>query len=112
MPPSRHSLDGALTNGALGILLYEPVDDKGNALVHHLVQIGRDMRHFRHHANLKPEKKFLNVKVMRRMCLEKSPTTGDPSYDGNGGNHFSGGHATAPPLDSTTDLRPGFGESL
>ena len=48
------------------------------------------------------------------MGLEKnhSPTTGDPSYDGNGGTHFSGGHAAAPPLGSTTDLRPDVVASL
>ena len=112
-PPANH--DGALTQGTLGDLMFEPVNDESNPLIHHLVQIGRDTRHLRHHANLKPKKTFLSVKVMRRrMGLEKnhSPTTGDPSYDGNGGNHFSGGHATTPPLGSTTDLRPGFGESL
>ena len=113
LSPANHH--GALTQGTFGYLTLEAVNDKGNPLVHDFVQIGRDTRHLRHHANLKPEKKFLSVKVMRRrMCLKKnhSPTTGDPSYDGNGGNHFSGGHATAPPLGSTTDLRPGFGESL
>ena len=111
LPPANH--DGALTNGTLGDLMYEPVNDKSNALVHHLVQIGRDPCHLRHHANLKPEKKCLSVKVMRRrMSLENhSPTTGDPSYDGNDGSHFSGGHAVVPPLGSTIDLRPGFGES-
>ena len=73
LPPANH--DGALTNGTLGDLMYEPVNDESNPLVHHLVQIGRDTRHLRHHANLKPEKKFLSVKVMRRrMCLKKSLT--------------------------------------
>ena len=74
LSPANHH--GALTNGTLGDLtLVEAVNDKGNALVHHLVQIGRDTRHLRHHANLKPEKKFLSVKVMKkRMCLEKSLT--------------------------------------
>ena len=39
------------------------------------------------------------------MGLHHLPTTGDPSYDGNGGTHFSGGRVTAALLDSTTDLR-------
>ena len=113
LPPANH--DGALTQGTRGDLMHEPVNDKGNPLVHHLVQIGRDTRHFRHHANLKPEKN-----VSQRQGHEKkkvssknhSPTTGDPSYDGNGGTHFSGGYGAAPPLGSSTDLRPGVGESL
>ena len=46
------------------------------------------------------------------MGLNHSPTTGDPSYDGNGGTHFSGGHVTAPPLGSTTDLRPDVAASM
>ena len=41
-----------------------------------------------------------------------SPTTGDPSYDGNGGTHFFGGCAIAARLGSTTDLRLGVGETL
>ena len=57
LSPANHH--GALTNGTLGDLtLVEAVNDKGNAFVHHLVQIGRDTRHFHHHANLKTEKKF------------------------------------------------------
>ena len=58
LSPANH--DGALTNGTLGELMYEPVNDKGNALVHHLVQIGRDTRHLRHHTNLKKQKKSLS----------------------------------------------------
>ena len=65
LPPANHH--GALTHGTFGDLTLEAVNDKGNALVHHLVQIGRDTRHFRHHANLKKQKKsFFSVKVMRR----------------------------------------------
>ena len=37
--------------------MLEAVNDKSNALVHHLVQIGRDTRHLRHHANLKNRKR-------------------------------------------------------
>ena len=69
--------DGALTQGTLGNLMLEPVNDERNALVHHLVQIGRDTRHFRHHANLQKQTKnsFLNIKVIRkRMGLKKSLT--------------------------------------
>ena len=54
LPPANH--DGALTQGTLGDLMHEPVNDKGNALIHHLVQIGRDTGHLRHHANLKTRK--------------------------------------------------------
>ena len=55
LPSANH--DGALTHGTLGDLTLEAVNDERNALVHHLVQIGRDTRHFRHHANLKTRKK-------------------------------------------------------
>ena len=55
LPPANH--DGALTHGTLGDLMNEPVNDERNALVHDLVQIGRDTRHFRHHAILKNRKK-------------------------------------------------------
>ena len=107
LPPANH--DGALPNGTLGDLMHEPVNNKGNPLVHDFVQIGRDPGHLRHHANLKKQKKktCLSILVMRqrKMGLNHLPTTGDPSYDGNGGIHFSGGPAIAPPLGSTTDLR-------
>ena len=115
LSPANH--DGALPNGTLGNLMNEPVDDKSNPLIHHFVQIGRDTGHLCHHANLKKQKKvFFSIQVMRKKRrLEKknhSPTAGDPSYDGNGGTHFSGGHAVAPPLDSTTDPRPGVAASM
>ena len=55
LPPTNH--DGTLPNGTLGDLMDEPINDKSNALVHHLVQIGRDTRHLRHHANLKKKQK-------------------------------------------------------
>ena len=65
LPPANH--DGALTQGTIGNLMYKAVNDKRNALVHDLVQIGRDPRHLRHHANLKKKqkKRCLSVKVMR-----------------------------------------------
>ena len=55
LPPANH--DGALTQGTIGNLMYKAVNDERNALVHDLVQIGRDPRHFHHHANLKKQKK-------------------------------------------------------
>ena len=113
LPPANH--DGALPNGTLGDLMDKPVNDERNALIHHFVQIGRDTGHLRHHANLQNRKKTcLSIQVMRqrKRGLYHSPTSGDPSYDGNGGSHFSGGPAVAPPLGSTTDLRPGVGETL
>ena len=63
LPPANH--DGALTQGTLGDLMDEPVNDKGNPLIHHFVQIGRDPGHLRHHANLR-KKRFLSIQVMRR----------------------------------------------
>ena len=68
LPPANH--DGTLTHGTIGDLMNEPVNDERNALVHHLVQIGRDTCHLRHHANLKNQKKgFFSVKVIQRMWL-------------------------------------------
>ena len=55
LSPANH--DGKLTQGTLGDLMFEAVNDERNALIHHPVQIGRDPRHLRHHANLKPDKK-------------------------------------------------------
>ena len=59
LSPTNH--DGALTQRTLGDLMLEAVNDERNALVHHLVQIGRDTCHLRHHANLKNRKKRLSV---------------------------------------------------
>ena len=56
LSPANH--DGALPNGTLGDLMDKPINDKSNPLVHDFVQIGRDTRHLRHHANLKNKKKF------------------------------------------------------
>ena len=55
LSPANH--DRAFPNGTLGDLMDEPVDDKSNPLVHDFVQIGRNTRHLRHHANLKKQKK-------------------------------------------------------
>ena len=59
LSPANH--DGALTYGTLGDLMDEAVNDKGNALVHDFVQIGRDTRHLCHHANLKKQKKRVSA---------------------------------------------------
>ena len=55
LSPTNH--DGELTQGTLGDPMLKAVNDERNALVHHLVQIGRDTRHFHHHANLQNRKK-------------------------------------------------------
>ena len=74
LSPANH--DGALPNGTLGDLMNKAVNDERNALVHHLVQIGRDPGHLRHHANLKKQKKVcLSVKVMRRRRWFKNSLT-------------------------------------
>ena len=56
LPPANHH--GALTQGTLGDLMYEAVNDKRNPLIHDFVQIGRDTGHLRHHANLRKKKTF------------------------------------------------------
>ena len=58
LSPANH--DRAFTHGTLGELMFEPVNDERNPLIHHLVQIGRDPCHLRHHANLKNRKKSLS----------------------------------------------------
>ena len=65
LSPANH--DGALPNGTLGNLMDKPVNDKSNPLVHDFVQIGRDTRHLRHHANLKKQKKTcLSIQVIKK----------------------------------------------
>ena len=63
LSPANH--DRALTQGTIGNLMYKAVNDERNALVHDLVQIGRDPRHLRHHANLKKNRKKNVVSVSR-----------------------------------------------
>ena len=55
LPPTNH--DGTLTQGTVGDLTLEPVDDKGDAFIHQVVQVREDTGHFRHHTNLSPDKK-------------------------------------------------------
>ena len=67
LSPTNH--DGTLTQGCVGDPICEMSDDKGNALIHQPIQIGRDTGHLRHHANLKKQTKknvFVSVKVMKR----------------------------------------------
>ena len=87
LSPANH--DRVLTQGTIPGPMLKLVNHKGNPLIHQFVQVRSGTRHFRHHANLKPEKKFLSVKVMRRrrMWLKNhSRITGDPAHDGNDGS--------------------------
>ena len=58
LSPANHH--GVLTHGTILKLLLEPVNDERNALVHHLVQIGRDPCHLHHHANLQNQTKVFS----------------------------------------------------
>ena len=42
-----------LAHGTVLKPLLKPLNDKRNPLIHDTVQVGRDTRHLRHHANLK-----------------------------------------------------------
>ena len=59
LSPTNH--DGKLTQGTIGNLMSEAVNDERNALIHHPVQIGRDPRHLHHHANLQNRQKSVSV---------------------------------------------------
>ena len=59
-----------LTHGTILQLFLEPFNDEGNPLVHDMVQVGRDTRHLRHHANLK-KKVFIRVQVIKRLSHVK-----------------------------------------
>ena len=93
-PPANH--DGALTQGTMGDLALESVNDKGDALVQQVVQVRGDTGHLRHHANLSEKIKFSVFKSTQpnQHYFFHSPKTGDPSYDGNGGSHFSEVYST------------------
>ena len=54
LPLANH--DGVLTHGTVPQLPLEPLNDKRDPLVHDTVQVGRDPRHLRHHANLKKKR--------------------------------------------------------
>ena len=59
LSPADH--DRALTHGTVWDFIFESLDDKGNTLIHEIVQVGGHSGHLRHHPNLKKR-----VKVMRR----------------------------------------------
>ena len=112
LPSTNH--DGTLTQGSLGDPIFELPDNKGNALVHHLVQIGRDTCHLRHHANLKNQTKTISQCQGHEKKKKKnhSPTTGDPTSDGNGGSYWSWEHAIVLWLGSNASLRLGAWDTL
>ena len=50
LSPANHH--GVLTHGTILQLLLKTVNDKRDPLIHEIVQVGWDTRHFHHHANL------------------------------------------------------------
>ena len=56
-PANHHRV---LTHGTILQLFLESVNDKRDPLIHEIVQVGWDTRHFHHHANLK-RKGFVRV---------------------------------------------------
>ena len=56
LSPTNH--DGGLTSGTIGDPMFELVNDERNALIHQPVQVRFGTCHFRHHANLQPEKRL------------------------------------------------------
>ena len=56
LSPTNH--DGELTHGRLRDPIFEMINQKSNALVHHIVQVRSCVGHFHHHSNLKPNKKI------------------------------------------------------
>ena len=79
LPPANH--DGTFSHGTVRDLTLVSLNDERNALVHQVVQVRWLTRHFRHHANLKPEKKdsqpFFSTHHNQKHYFH-SPTTGDP----------------------------------
>ena len=71
----------ALSHRTLGDLVFKLVNHKGNALVHELVQIGMDARHFRHHANLKPKKRYIIFFFQPHTTKQLSHTHRHPVID-------------------------------
>ena len=94
LPPTNH--DETPTQGTLGDLALEAVDDERDALIQQVVQVRGETGHLRHHANLQPDNKFFSVHVQpqQKNTPFHLPKTGGPSYDGNGGSHFSGVYST------------------
>ena len=52
-PPANH--DGALTQGTMGDLALEAVNNERDAFIQQVVQVRGDTGHLRHHPNLKKE---------------------------------------------------------
>ena len=61
LSPADHNR--ALTNGTVGDLTLEAVNNERDALVQQVVQVRGDPRHLRHHPNLQPDNKFFSVHV-------------------------------------------------
>ena len=79
----------------MGNLALEALDDERDPFIHEIVQVRGDPRHLHHHANLQPDNKFFSVHVQLNLTntiffFFHLPKTGGPSFDGNGGSHFSG----------------------
>ena len=53
LPPANHNR--TLTQGTMGDLTFEAVDDERDALIQQVVQVRGDTGHLRHHPNLKKE---------------------------------------------------------
>ena len=89
--------------------ILELVNDKCNALVHQVVEIGTHTCHFRHHANLKPRKKTLShfFNLTQQKTVLYSPTSGDLCGGGSGDSGHFEVRANETPLGSSVDLRPG-----
>ena len=113
LPPSNH--DGTFSNGTLGDPMFELVNDKRNALVHQVVEIGGLTHHFHHHANLKPREKssnfFFNPSQPKHPFFPL-PITDDPWGGGSGDTGCLGVRANEIPLGSSDDPRPVFVGSL
>ena len=95
-PPANHH--GTLTQGTVGDLTLEAVNDERNALVQQVVQVRGDTGHLHHHANLSEKITFsvhVQLNLTNTIFFFRLPKTGGPSYDGNGGSHFSWVYSSA-----------------
>ena len=100
-------------------MLFKPsiklVNDEGYSLIHKFVQVRLGARHLYRHTNLKKNQTMSVIGLPRQkrdFSNNYLPITGDRVFDGNGGSHWSGGHADAQSPDSTIDPYLGDGESL
>ena len=109
LPSANH--DRALSHRTVGDPIFELVNDKRNALIHQVVEIGRVTGHLRHHTNLKPKKKRHSINIIFQLHPTKkpvlySPTTGDQYGSGSGDRGCFEGCAIGIPLGSNTGTRP------